>query len=212
MIDTYFYNPTLLYDNTPSLYIGTPNTELPINVAKLKNSLRVTDNNELEELIDLIWAAASYVEYYTGRALLSTQYCQSQRFFIGREIRLQRTPVTAITSISYRDTNGATQTVDPTIYELTRGTDLSPMISLKINQSWPTTDRTSAAIIANFTGGYSTPTILRTSEPRLHRAIVMLASHLFNNREGVVVNARGVVLNVPRHLDAFIAQLRTRLV
>ena len=210
MIDTYFYNPTLLYDNTSSLVIATPNTELPVNVAKLKNSLRVTDNNELEELQDLIWAAAGYVEYYTGRALLSCQYAMSQRFFIGREIWLERTPVTAINSVTYRDTSGTTQTLDPSVYELQGGAGLRPQLALKYNQSWPTTDRTSAAITVNFTAGFATPAALRSGNPRLHRAIVMLASHLFNNREGIVVNARGAVLDVPRHLNSFISQLRTK--
>ena len=207
MIDTYFYNPTLLYDNTPQIVVTTPPTNIPVNVQKLKNSLRITSDAEVEELSDLIWDATAYIEAYTGRATLATKYTQSQRFFFGREIRLLRTPIISIDSVTYNDTNGTLQTVSPTLYTLNGANTVSPNLVLNLNQSWPTTDRTAFAMNINFTAGVSSQQEL---EPRLRRAIIMLASHLYNNREGIVVNARGVILEVPRHLNSFISQLRTK--
>lgn len=214
MIDTYFYNPTLLYDNTPQIVITTPNTTLPVPLNKVKNNLRMVTTAEDEEIQDCIWAAAAYIEWYTGRALHTTQYKQYQRFFWGREIRMLRTPATAITSITYRDTNGVTQTLDSSIYELMAGADDRPQLVLKLNQSWPTTDRTSAGIEINFTAGVTPATDPTKSalESRLLRAIVLLSAHLFNNRESMLVGRNGTVQNIPRHLEAFIGQLRTKIV
>lgn len=67
--------------------------------------------------------------------------------------RLNVGPVKAVSSITYRDTTGATQTLDPAAYEL-RGAGLDRGIRSAIGTAWPTVDGRGGAITARLSVGF----------------------------------------------------------
>lgn len=96
-----------------------------------------TDQDALLQL--LIDAATSELDGMTGilgRCLIA----QTWRFdfdSFAHEIRLPLAPLIAVTSVSWKDAPGASQTVAPTVYHAVEDA-LSPVVRLASGQSWPT--------------------------------------------------------------------------
>lgn len=93
-----------------------------------------TDNDA--DLQDYVDSAVEYVESYTGTKL-ATQTVKLRAWgFDCATFTLPMAPVQSITSITYVDQDGATQTLDPSVY-VTALYGLSPTVSLAYNQTWP---------------------------------------------------------------------------
>jgi uncharacterized phiE125 gp8 family phage protein len=129
----------------------------------------------------MITAARRYAETYTGRSLLPQTWLAVADAFPGswmpqgvplpfgayalrgslyehrpdeQVIKLLRGPVTAVTSVTYVDTNGTTQTLDPSTYILDTS-DLVQRLAPAYAQSWPAARRQLAAVRITFAAGYA---------------------------------------------------------
>ncbi len=161
----------------------------------------------------LITVARQHVEQYTQRVLLETvmrlsldQYplgnrwgsCGDIEWYRGssslnrdRIIYLTRGPIQSVESITYVDTNGATQTLATSKYQ----TDListPSRIAEAYNESWPDT-RTEAlnAVVVNFTAGYADAASVPA--PFKH-AMLLLVGHYWQNREAAIA---GQLYDIP---------------
>ncbi len=116
---------------------GDPGME-PILPEELKENGRIdyTDHDpELQHLITeaRLWAEENELQ----RALITQTIVEKFPFFLGW-LELRWAPVQSITSVTYVDTNGDTQTLSTDIYEL--GSHLGiGNVRLKSNQTWPST-------------------------------------------------------------------------
>ena len=111
------------------------------------------------------------------------------------EIRVPRPPLQSVTSIVYVDSNGNTDTLSPSLYQV--DTNRMPgRIAPIYTQVWPVVQyQTYNAVQITFVAGY---TLLPR---RIALALKMLTAHLYENREASI----DVALNkIPFGLDQMI--------
>lgn len=149
-------------------------TEEPVTVAVLKTHLRVDFDDDDDLIEDLIIAAREHVEARTGLKIPAQTVVMKCDSFEDLA-RLPTAPIRSITSISYVDTDGATQTLAGTVYE-GRIDGLEPQIVLKYNQSWPSIQDRSRITVTAPAGYVTTPYQLRL-------AMMVVAADLYKNRE-----------------------------
>jgi len=97
-------------------------------------------------------------------------------------------PLQSIDAVTYIDTNGATQTVDPALYELA-GRPEAPVLRPVYGASWPTGVRAQDdAVRIRYTAGYTTGSPDTNPVPEvIKKAIRLIAGHMYENRENVVI-------------------------
>jgi uncharacterized phiE125 gp8 family phage protein len=155
--------------------IAAPATE-PVTSAQAKVQCRIesTDTNFDTEITRLITAARAHVEKYCNVRFGSrSAVVKCDRWT--DMARLPDAPVTTVTSISYVDADGVTQTLATTVYEL-RGDDLEAGIVLKYAQAWPSI-QPGSRITLTADVGYS------TSPPDVVHAMLIDIADMFHGRE-----------------------------
>ncbi|HEV7520136.1 MAG TPA: hypothetical protein VGP89_03490 [Candidatus Angelobacter sp.] len=129
----------------------------------------------------------------------------------GGEIVIPRGPLVqnaslGIDSIKYVDTAGATQTLDPTLYQVDPQSDDSPVRILPAyGKIWPATRYQPNAVVVQFQVGY----VDAAHVPgRIKLAIKQTVADWFNNRDAVVVDARVAVQQLPNAAKNLLWDLR----
>lgn len=184
-----------------SLYSG-PAVE-PVSLTEAKAHLRVTATDEDTLISSLIVAARQWVEEQTYRALVSQTWdLQLDKFPSGDEpIRLPRAPLQSVTSITYTDTAGASQTLSATLYVVS-ATRQPGVIRPAYGQVWPEAQDKPDAVTVRFVAGYgaaaAVPELLKS-------AIKLLVAQMFEQREPTVVGTATseVPLSVSRILQLY---------
>ena len=126
----------------------------PVTAAQAMAHCRVTDQREEELFTRWVKAARRLVEKHTGRQLCSATWRLTMSAFPPGDIELERSPVQSVTSITYVDTAGDTQTLSTDEYTLDT-TEKPPIIS--VYYSWPsnlTSVYNPAAVTVDFVAGY----------------------------------------------------------
>jgi uncharacterized phiE125 gp8 family phage protein len=186
-----------------ALFLVTPPAKEPLTVAEAKVHLRVDENvaDEDDLIASLIVAARQHVETYTHRALC-TQTWDDKRDGFPCAIWLPKPPVSAVTSISYVDTSGATQTWAPTNYV----TDLptgpwarAARIVAAYAIPYPVTRSVPNAVTIRFVCGYGAPADVPDA---IKAGLKLLIGHWYANREPV--NLGTMVTNIPHTVDALL--------
>ena len=136
---------------------------------------------------------------WLGRAICPQVWDMSiDAFPPGRgSIWLALPPVRSITSITYLDSDGASQTLATTVYQLGADKDLRPRIDLKYGQSWPTTYDVPDAVTVRFAAGYSSgnsPDDASGVPFTIKAAIMLMVGHMYENREEVVTGTIATVM------------------
>lgn len=183
-----------------ALFLVTGVTAPPVTLAEAKQHCRVDQDDDDGHLSALITAAREYVETFTHRAVApQTWDLKLDRFPCGDVLTLPKPPVTAITSISYVDTNGATQTWSATEYttEFPSGQWAAPArITTAYGYFWPQTRDVINAVTVRFVCGYV------TCPESIKAAMKLLIGHWYMNREAVIVGT--IVQQVPQAVDALL--------
>lgn len=134
----------------------TPPGQRPVTLTEAKHHLRVDDDSENGRIRNLLDAATSHIQDITGRALIE----QTWDWFLDAwprngVLEVPSAPLSSVTSITYLDTAGDTQTLDTDVY--TVNTDREPgRITLALGQSWPTLRGVPDQITVRFVAGYGT--------------------------------------------------------
>jgi uncharacterized phiE125 gp8 family phage protein len=183
---------------TPPNYASTSPT-----LAQVKDHLRIESSFTADDA-DLgikRLAALAYVEQMTGRPLDSGVY--EAHFDCWRDpFRLPYAPVTAIASVTYRDSAEATTTVSSADYlaDLVRGE-----VRLKYGKSWPSvTLSPMRPITIRFTAGY-----VSGAPENMKLAVLLLMGHWAQNREAVIL---GRFENLSEHIKLGVDALLGRYV
>lgn len=111
---------SLSWSRQPVVTVVTPPAVEPLSVAEAKVYLRV-DTTADDGLIGVLIAAArQWVETFTRRALITQTLDQAFASFMGLDnpLYLARAPLQSVTSITYLDQVGDTQTLDPSNYRV----------------------------------------------------------------------------------------------
>jgi len=148
-----------------------------VSIGEIKDNSRI-DTNELDAMI-AAWSDAGedMAEDYTWRKFLTQTWIQYYDNFEDPLI-LAHSPVQSITSISYTDSNGDSQTLSTSVYELGKkyGYDV---VRRKYNQDWPTPRSHEDVVAVTYVVGYGAASVV---PQRIKDAIMLYADLRYNNR------------------------------
>lgn len=166
------------------LLIEAPVVE-PVSLEEAKLHLRV-DHDEEDDIIGvMIQAARETAEQITGRSLATQTWEVALDAFPGGDqaIPLANPRVQSIVSVTYTDTDGAAQTVDPDDYVL--DADAMPgFVRAAVGFEWPATQAAANAVRVQFVSGYGDTA---ADVPAAIKAWMLLhIGTLYGNRESVV--------------------------
>lgn len=159
-------------------------TEEPITLSEARAQCHIDSTDFDTELNIYIKAARIFVEEYCGIKLEAQTVvlrCSSFADFAD----LPAAPLSAVSSITYLDTDGTEQTLSTDVYEVVL-IGLEPTIRLKINQSWPSIRCATDAIRVTASAGYSTV-------PEPIRAALMLLVSAWNDSRSVGPAPEGAI-------------------
>lgn len=185
------------------LVTAAPTVE-PVSLADVKGQLRVLHTNEDATIARLARVARSMIEGKVSRALMDQGIrLELPAFPVSGVIRLPRPPVISVTSVHYRDTAGATQTLDPSLYVFTAD-ELTPRITIADGAAWPETQTHPAAVFVDYRAGFGTTPEAVPED--LRHAILLTVEHFYANRGATVEGSRNVL---PLGVDALVDRYRT---
>ena len=181
-----------------TLSLITPPTADPVTLAEVKNHLRITHTDEDTLITEYLLAAVAVVEH-RGQIAMLTQTWRLTFDCLPRDVvELPRAPVTAIATVTVKDTDGVRQSVDPSAYEFAPGTTgrLRPIAA------WPAPGIQTGGVEIDFTAGYGAAADVPAD---LKQAVKLIAAHFYEARENV---SEASLKLVPQAADALIAPYR----
>lgn len=156
-----------------------PQTE-PISLAEAKLHLRVDHDDEDSLIESLIRAARKWCEDYQNRLYITqTVTAKIDSFPKCYIMELPRPPLQSVDSITYTDTTGQEQALTDYIVDTSaEPARITPLYS----EVWPNTQAVINAVTVEYVAGYGdaedVPDVIK-------QAILLLAGHLYCNREQV---------------------------
>ena len=139
----------------------TAPTAEPLSLAEAKLHLRVDGTADDTLIPPRISSARQYVEDFTGRDLVD----QSHKLLLDAFpswVELPGSPLVSVTSVTYIDENGATQTAAASLYDVDITTEPGTL-RLAFDQTWPSTRSTPNAVTINYDTGYVVPFTVNTT-------------------------------------------------
>jgi uncharacterized phiE125 gp8 family phage protein len=183
-----------------------------VSLAQAKGHLRI-DHDDEDPLIGLYVEAAIAVldgaDGSLGRALATQRWALDlDGFPVCGPIEIPLSPLQSIEAVTYVDTAGNTQTLDPSDYIVHVG-ELA-MLELVPGGTWPSTSRQLRSVTIAFTAGYgeANEQAGAAAVPKpLQAAVLLMLGDLYENRETVL---EGVVSSVPMSttVDRLISRYR----
>ena len=177
--------------------VAAPTVE-PITLTQAKAHLRVDHSDDDSVITAMSKAARAHIEAACGVRFAARTGVIIKCDSFEDMARLPESPVTSITSISYLDTTGASQTLAGTVYEL-RAEGLEAGVVLKNGQTWPATQPGSRITVTAAIGYAAAP-------EDIQHALLMLTSHFYDNRSTVAVGLS--VAELPMSVNALICNHR----
>jgi uncharacterized phiE125 gp8 family phage protein len=120
--------------------------------AKLQARVDLDDEDALFTGI-IIPGVREECEQILRRAIMSQALRLTLDGFPGCEIRLPRPKLLAVSGISYRDLDGAWQTLDPSLYEVHTASTPGRVLRA-LDATWPSTYALPGSVRVNYTAGY----------------------------------------------------------
>lgn len=133
---------------------------LAVSLEAAKNHLRVAGSSQDDLITNLIKAVTEQLERDIERCIITAGWSQSQDCFPskGQSVVLNMSKATTITSVTYVDSDGNSQTLDPAQYELDLGRNA--LVCLNDDDGWPETLQTQSGrdvVFINFNCGTTDP-------------------------------------------------------
>lgn len=181
--------------------VSAASAELPISLGFAKDHIRVSTDADDTVLRSMIGAAASYIEETWNRALVTQTLVLTCNGF-SDTIELPRPPLASVSSITYIDGDGNSQTLAGTVY--TAITDSTPgRIERAFNQAWPTVRSVTNNVTITYVAGYGD----RADVPDgVGQAVAMLAAWWYEHREAVLTGT--ISKSVEFGIQALMGQFR----
>lgn len=139
----------------------TAPTNEPLTLIEVKDHLWAkeqrdkTDTSQDPYFDRLITAARQIFEDRTNRQVITATWeLKLTRFPIGcRQLLIPKAPLQSVTSVTYSDTSGESQTLASSKYDVVTSEEPG-YIELAYGESWPSTRREANAVVVRFVAGY----------------------------------------------------------
>lgn len=178
------------------LELVTAPTLRPLTLAEAVNFCRVNDSADNALVESLIDAARQKCETLAGRTLLTTTWDLKLRSF-PHEISLPMPPVASVTSVTYYDQNGTSQTLTATTDYLTYLGKKSALVFLPNGACWPTTYDRPDAVTVRYVAGWSA---VADIPPCLVAWVREAVATLYEHREQMITGT--IATELPREFCA----------
>ena len=194
-----------------SLSLSTAPTLEPVTLAEAKGHLRLDADDSTEDayLTALIAAARHQVEAHTSRALLNQTWAwKLDDFPHCDQIRVPKAPLSSVTSITYIDTAGTTQTWAASNYDVDAPDGPRAQmgtISLAFEKAYPVVRSDRNAVTITFVAGYGAAA---TAVPQdVRQAALLLIAEMYERREEGLIGTiqTEVPLSVSRILSSYVS-------
>lgn len=187
--------------------VTTAATAEPLTVDEVKAFLNLTSNEDNGLLETFIQSAREWAEKTTGRVLLSQTVKQYWDKWPPGPWCLGLGPVSAVTSISYKDENGATQTWAAANYTVD-AVSIPARIYPTEDVEYPDLGQYPNAVWVTFAVGYANPAAVPADAKT---AMLQKIAFLYENREDIPINGVGAGYRV-RSADNLIFNNRVNLI
>lgn len=172
-----------------------------VSAATLKQNLRVDfddDDTLIESMLD---AATNYLERATGVRLQGASEVTDTYPEFFDKLHLNYWPVQSVTSVTYTDDGGDSQTVDSGTYYLWDRRYARSCVVIHPDYAWPSDAILKEnAVTVTYQAGFESLSDIPKS---LIQAIILLASHWYINRETVTIGT--LTKNVEFSLEALLS-------
>jgi uncharacterized phiE125 gp8 family phage protein len=174
-----------------SLILSAAPAATPVSVAEVMAHMRVEDAAEVNLISGYLDAAVGYldgVDGVLGRALVTQTWILTLDAFPASAedaLELPLPPLQSVTSITYVDTDGVTQTWSSALYDEVP-TEKRGFVKPAYGEEWPTVRDQTAAVTVTFVAGYGAAAAVKAP---IKQAIQLLCSHFYEHREPVLVGA-----------------------
>jgi uncharacterized phiE125 gp8 family phage protein len=186
--------------------LKTAPSSYPVTLTEAKDHLRRTDTADDTYVTALITTATAVIENMTSNRFVSQTWTAYLTEFPGESfIKLPFGKVISVTSLKYTDYAGTVTTWAASNYSVDAIS--SPgKIDLAYDISWPSDVvlRPVNGVAIEWVTGYSAAPV------EIKQAILLMISHLYENREPVLTSQFGkaTIAAVPMAIDALIADYR----
>lgn len=175
------------------LYLTTGPTELPVSLSEAQSHLRVDSNADVARISMLLQAAVGHLDGpkgLLGRALLTQTWKLTLNYFPWEGFDIPLPPLQSVSSITYLDTDGNTQTLSTDAYLVLGLNGNGPgRVVRAYSYYWPALRDQEEAVTVNFVAGWSSvsdvPEVLK-------QAIMVLVEMQYDGQEinpGLAMNA-----------------------
>jgi len=187
--------------NVRSVVLVTPPAGEPVTIELARKQLRSIGTDDDDLLALQIAAARVTVESAANRALVRQTWRVTYDRFES-PLRLPGGDVAAVHSVTYLDTDGVRQTLDPALYAA--DTDSVPgRVAHAPRKPWPCTQGVPGAVSVTYDvgaapamdGDPATPDYGANVHPALRAAVLMLVADLYENSESTMTT--GVAIENP---------------
>lgn len=176
----------------------------PLTAAEAKNHCRVDVTDDDTLITNLIVAARTVVERYTGRVLIDTTLKAYGDCFAD-EMVIPDPPLIAVTGVTYIDEDGVEQTLSTDVYQVSAGIEPA-RIWLKYNQTWPAVRVEKQAVRIAYRAGWANAAAV--PQP-LKQAMLLLIGAWYEHREEIITGTIVASLPVPVAARALMGLYRT---
>lgn len=182
-------------------YVVTPASAKLFSFDELRDHLRFVEPEDQADANRKADAAVAWCERFTRRNFLTTtRRMRLNHFPRCVEIQLDYPPWQSVTSITYLDTAGVSQTLSADVYgfDADRG-----QIYLKSGKLWPCTLCEKNAVTITFVAGWASKELVPDD---IKQGCLFLFGHNYANREAVINGSisADVKMTVKEYLDAWI--------
>lgn len=158
--------------------------EEPVDVGELTMRARISTDSEGSMLTDMLAEALDAAELCTGSRFITQTWDAYYDRFADLVHGLPYSPAASITSLTYIDTDGDTQTVATSVYELAETYGVG-VVRLKYEQVWPTDAQLHEdTVIVRYVCGYGDKAAVPLP---IKAAIILHAANAYDQRGEAVV-------------------------
>ena len=185
---------------------SAPATE-PVTTAEAKSHARVDSSDDDTLIGGLITAARQWAEWYTQRAFITQTWDLKLDAFPSEPLELPKAPLVSVSSVTYVDSAGASQTwaADEYVVKVYAGQHAPPgRLWLAYGEAFPITLPVLDAVTIRFVAGYGAAAAV---PEEIKLGIKVLVAELYKAREESVVG-EGPVFSAPFSVHALLWPFR----